>query len=147
MPDDYYIAQAGETKGPYSKAQLKSMWNRGLIPSDTQCWREGMDDWYLVETLLESQKENDLSDPPTQTGDRLQTPPVSTQPTMPQNVVASVEGLASEKRGDTKNQITHSVHVPKQNARFRRSGFNTWPVAILLVIALSYLRSETAPVC
>jgi hypothetical protein len=28
--------------------------------------------------------------------------------------------------------------MPKQKARFGRSGFNTWPVAILLVIALSY---------
>src|SRR6266481_10140159 len=120
MPDDYYIAQAGETKGPYSKAQLKSMWDHGLITSDTQYWREGMDDWYLVQTLLESEKENDLSDAATQTGDGLQTPPLSTEPTRPQNVVASVEGLASEKREDTANQITQRADVPKQNARFHR---------------------------
>jgi GYF domain 2 len=63
MPDDYYIAKAGETKGPYSKARLKSMWDRGLITSDTEYWREGMDDWYLVETLLETESEDSQPDP------------------------------------------------------------------------------------
>jgi len=58
MPDDYYIAKAGETEGPYSKAQLKSMWDCGLITSDTQYWRQGVDDWYLVETLLETQSQD-----------------------------------------------------------------------------------------
>jgi len=85
VPDDYYIAQAGETKGPYSNAQLKSMWDRGLITSDTEYWREGMDDWYLVETLLNSKKRNDPIDPATQTDVGLQTSPVSTQLTKPPN--------------------------------------------------------------
>src|SRR5439155_7731584 len=145
MADDYYIAEAGDTKGPYSRAQLKSMWDHGLISSDTQYWREGMDDWYLVETLLESEKGNDPSDPARPTGDDLQTSPVSTQPTMSQNVAASVEGLASEKRWDTEHRSTQRVDVPKQNARFRRSGINTWSVAILLVIALSYTPLGDSP--
>jgi GYF domain 2 len=63
MPDDYYIAQAGGTKGPFSKAQLKSMWDRGLITSDTQYWKEGMDDWYLVQTLLETESQDSQPDP------------------------------------------------------------------------------------
>jgi hypothetical protein len=54
MSADYYIEANGKTQGPYSMAQLRSMWDQGLITSDTQYWTESMDDWYLVSTLLES---------------------------------------------------------------------------------------------
>jgi len=59
--DSYYIAESGETQGPYSRAQLKSMWDQGLITSDTQYWTEGMDDWHLLSNLLEEQPERDVS--------------------------------------------------------------------------------------
>src|SRR5437868_2287077 len=63
MLDDYYIDEAGETKGPYSKAQLRSMWDHGLITADTQYWAEGMSDWYLVETLLEPESQGSQTYP------------------------------------------------------------------------------------
>src|SRR5215472_15500213 len=61
MPDDYYIAESGENKGLYSKAQLKSMWDQGLITSDTQYRTERMDDWYLLSTLLDPKEGQDLA--------------------------------------------------------------------------------------
>lgn len=53
MEDEYYIAVAGETKGPYSRSQLKTMWDQGLVTCDTQYWDESKRDWYLLSTFFE----------------------------------------------------------------------------------------------
>jgi len=63
IADDFYIAEAGQTKGPYSMGQLKSMWDQGLITSDTQYWREGLDDWHLLEMLFETESQDSQPDP------------------------------------------------------------------------------------
>jgi hypothetical protein len=78
MSDIYYLAAGGETKGPYSKAQLKSMWDQGLITSETQYWTEGMDDWYLACTLLENEEEGSRRGPmEVQAGDASPQTPVT----------------------------------------------------------------------
>lgn len=61
MSDQYHILFNGETKGPYSKSQLKSMWDNGLITSNTHYWTDGMVAWLLVASLFESDKTTDRS--------------------------------------------------------------------------------------
>src|SRR5437868_3898795 len=53
MSEDYYVAIGDETKGPYAKTQLKSMWDQGLITCDTRYWNETERDWYLLSNLFE----------------------------------------------------------------------------------------------
>ena len=49
---EYHICINGQVKGPYSKGQLKSMWENGLITSDTQYWREGLNDWLYLKNFF-----------------------------------------------------------------------------------------------
>jgi len=63
MSDDYYFRLCGEIKGPYSKAQLKSMWDQGLITTDAQYWTQGMADWYPISGLLDARGEPPSSSP------------------------------------------------------------------------------------
>jgi len=58
VTDEYHLYISGEVKGPYSKKQLKSMWENGLITSDSQYWREGLDEWCYLENLFESNEDN-----------------------------------------------------------------------------------------
>lgn len=51
---DYFILQGKEQEqtGPYTMDQMRSMWNAGLITSQTLYWREGLSGWKLVGQLI-----------------------------------------------------------------------------------------------
>lgn len=49
---DIYIYMQGQRRGPYEKAQLEEMWNRGQIPADTLCWHDGMPQWAVIADLF-----------------------------------------------------------------------------------------------
>lgn len=38
---DIYVYMQGQRRGPYEKAQLEEMWNRGQLPNDTLYWHDG----------------------------------------------------------------------------------------------------------
>src|SRR5947207_13164290 len=42
----------GQRRGPYDKAQLQEMWNRGKLPKDTLYWHDGMSKWALISDLF-----------------------------------------------------------------------------------------------
>ena len=43
--EQWFVAQDGSSKGPFSKEQLKEMASRGEITRDTYLWRDGFSDW------------------------------------------------------------------------------------------------------
>jgi hypothetical protein len=49
----FQIRNGDIEKGPYTKSQLRSMWDSGLITADTICWRDGLPSWILVAEALE----------------------------------------------------------------------------------------------
>jgi len=53
---DIYVYMQGQRRGPYERAQLEEMWNRGQIPADTLCWYEGMPQWGLISDLFGNTK-------------------------------------------------------------------------------------------
>lgn len=44
-PTEWYFAINGESNGPISPSEIKSLLERGEIDKDTHVWREGMSDW------------------------------------------------------------------------------------------------------
>ena len=52
MSDTFHVHVAGETKGPYFREQLLSMWNSGVLTADTLYWREESQEWQPVASLL-----------------------------------------------------------------------------------------------
>lgn len=132
MSDEYYIAESGKTKGPFSKAQLRSMWEHGLITSDTQYWTHGLDDWYLVANLLEGETRNEMGDPSGQTSVGYQTSPASNAPNLPQNVVASVEQSSSERDRGGERKPGKGVDAPKQ-----KLGLGCFGVALAIAVLIA----------
>jgi len=55
VSDEYYIYTGGQITGPYLTTQLRSMWDQGLLTSDTQYRTEGMADWHLLSALIEKE--------------------------------------------------------------------------------------------
>ena len=55
----YFIHQNGETRGPYSVGQLRSMWSSGNVTGDTLYCEEGFDEWLHLRVLAD-----DLESPP-----------------------------------------------------------------------------------
>lgn len=49
----YFIGQDGETKGPYTIGQLRSMWHAGTITGDTLYCEEGYEDWLHLRVLAD----------------------------------------------------------------------------------------------
>jgi hypothetical protein len=47
-----YLQIKHERRGPYAKSQVLTMWNNGLITSDTLYWCEGMSDWAAVSAFV-----------------------------------------------------------------------------------------------
>ena len=45
----WHIAEGGETKGPFSKADLGQMADKGAIDRDTWVWTPGQDGWMHAE--------------------------------------------------------------------------------------------------
>ena len=53
---EIYVYMQGQRRGPYEKAQLEAMWNRGQIPPDTLCWHDGMSKWAVISDLFAAGK-------------------------------------------------------------------------------------------
>ncbi|HEX3619999.1 MAG TPA: DUF4339 domain-containing protein [Candidatus Udaeobacter sp.] len=49
---DIYVYMQGQRRGPYDKAQLQEMWNRGQLPKDTLYWHEDMSKWAVISDLF-----------------------------------------------------------------------------------------------
>lgn len=50
---NYYIWRNDAQAGPYTLAQLRSMWGSGSVTSETLYWIEGMTDWQPLHNILE----------------------------------------------------------------------------------------------
>ena len=49
---DIYVYMHGQRRGPYEKAQLEEMWNRGQLPKDTLYWHDSMSKWAVIADLF-----------------------------------------------------------------------------------------------
>jgi hypothetical protein len=47
----YLLSQEGETRGPYSIAQLRSMWSAGTTTANASVCVVGTDDWFTIAAL------------------------------------------------------------------------------------------------
>jgi len=53
---DYFIKVKGEEKGPYAESQLRSMWNSGIITTDTLFRENESQEWQPISRLLEREQ-------------------------------------------------------------------------------------------
>ena len=51
-PEVFYLHIQGEQRGPYTIPQIDHLLNSGLIPEETLYWREGLDQWQPVTSLV-----------------------------------------------------------------------------------------------
>lgn len=58
----YFLVLNGESNGPYSIDEVKSMQHNHIITSDTLIWRQGMESWQPIRSL--SEFHNHLMPPP-----------------------------------------------------------------------------------
>ena len=49
---DIYVYMQGQRRGPYDKAQLQEMWNRGQLPGDALYWHDSMSKWAVISDLF-----------------------------------------------------------------------------------------------
>jgi hypothetical protein len=49
---DIYVYMQGQRRGPYEKAQLEEIWQRGQLPTDTLYWHDGMSKWAVISDLF-----------------------------------------------------------------------------------------------
>lgn len=49
----FFLAVRGKRQGPYTRSQIRSMWDSGQVPANTQYWSHGMTTWYPLIDLLE----------------------------------------------------------------------------------------------
>ena len=57
---DIYVYMQGQRRGPYEKAQLEEMWNRGQLPKDALYWHDDMSKWAVISDLFA----NNMMTPP-----------------------------------------------------------------------------------
>ena len=56
----WYYVENKDSKGPYTKAEMDSLIEKGLIKGNTYVWRSGMEDWkHMKDTELASNSSND----------------------------------------------------------------------------------------
>ena len=55
-PEVFYIHTHGEQRGPYTLPQIDHLLNSGLINEDTLFWREGLEQWQPVTSLVVRKK-------------------------------------------------------------------------------------------
>ncbi len=53
---DIYVYLQGQRRGPYDKAQLQEMWNRGQLPRATLYWHVDMSKWEVISDLFANTK-------------------------------------------------------------------------------------------
>ena len=51
-PEVFYLHIQGEQRGPYTIPQIDHLLNSGLIAEETLYWREGLDQWQPVTSLV-----------------------------------------------------------------------------------------------
>jgi hypothetical protein len=51
-PEVYYLHIHGEQRGPYTAPQVDHLLNSGLIAEETLYWREGLEQWQPVTSLV-----------------------------------------------------------------------------------------------
>ncbi len=51
-PEIFYLHIHGEQRGPYTAPQVDHLLNSGLIAEETLYWREGLEQWQPVTTLV-----------------------------------------------------------------------------------------------
>lgn len=51
-PEIFYLHIDGEQRGPYTAPQIDHLLNSGLIAEETLYWREGLDQWQPVTSLV-----------------------------------------------------------------------------------------------
>ena len=51
-PEVFYLHIGGEQRGPYTIAHIDHLLNSGLIAEETLFWREGLEQWQPVTTLV-----------------------------------------------------------------------------------------------
>ena len=49
---DIYVYMQGQRRGPYEKAQLEEMWQRGQLARDALYWHDGMSKWAVISDLF-----------------------------------------------------------------------------------------------
>ena len=55
-PEIFYLHLDGEQRGPYTIPQIDHMLNSGFIAEETLYWREGLDQWQPVTSLVKLRK-------------------------------------------------------------------------------------------
>jgi hypothetical protein len=55
-PEIFYLHIHGEQRGPYTIPQIDHLLNSGLIAEETLYWREGLEQWQPVTTLVKLRK-------------------------------------------------------------------------------------------
>jgi hypothetical protein len=55
-PEVFYLHIHGEQRGPYTIPQVDHLLNSGLIAEETLFWREGLDQWQPVTSLVTRRK-------------------------------------------------------------------------------------------
>ena len=48
----YYLDAQNEAKGPHTFGQLKSMWDHGLLTSETWYCQQGYEEWLPLKTII-----------------------------------------------------------------------------------------------
>src|ERR1700733_12019673 len=51
-PEIFYLHIHGEQRGPYTVPQIDHLLNSGLIAEETLYWREGLEQWQPVTSLV-----------------------------------------------------------------------------------------------
>jgi hypothetical protein len=54
IPDEFFLAENGATRGPFTLAQLKSMWGSGALTGRMLYWQQGFDEWRPLSTIAEA---------------------------------------------------------------------------------------------
>lgn len=49
----FYVHQDGHQSGPFTRSQLQSMWEQGILNASATFWTEGMADWARLSDLCE----------------------------------------------------------------------------------------------
>lgn len=62
---NYFIAVRDEQKGPYTRSQLETMWQTGVLTADALYCAEGMNEWRKIEELMQATTTSSAGGQPT----------------------------------------------------------------------------------
>ena len=64
IPEQFFVYLRKETKGPYTQAQILSMWDSGVLTADTLYWSEDAQTWLPLRGLIVPDDGKMVSPPP-----------------------------------------------------------------------------------